>query len=596
MKILSLLLLVAILATSFDISKAVDPPASYCEGLKYALMFYKYNRAGKLPDNDVPWRGDSVLIDGTLQGGYFDAGDHVKFALPMAYSMTMLGWSFIEYEKNVAACGVTDLFLQDIKYGTDWLIAAHISPNQFAAQVGQGGTDHGWWGPPEKLNMVRPVYYLSPGAPGTEVAMEAAAALAAASIVFKTRDPAYSALCLSHARQLHSFGDTYRGKYSDSVPDAQVFYNSWSGYKDDIVWGTLWMYKATGDAAYLTKAKADYTSFGIASMAQGNSHDWDLKAPGATILMAKITKDPNHIRDAESCLNYWLPGGGVTYTPDGLAWIRQWGPARYAATSAFLAAVYGGDKYNQFSKKQIDYILGHNPKSQSFVVGLGPNAPVNPHHRAAHQSSTNDINNPRTNTYLLKGALVGGPGNDDSYVDDRSDYIKNEVACDYNAGFVGALAALAGSSPPAETSKPTAQPTAQPTEKPTTQPTAQPTTKPTTQPTTQPTTKPTSTPTNPTTTGCSVAFHQRVLNQFQSGSETFSVVDTIVTNDGSAKVKSLVFEISQPVESIWGVSTVGKKYSLPSYLKEVNVGETFSFGLIVKGTVPPGIINKVLKC
>ena len=35
-----------------------------------------------------------------------------------------------------------------------------------------------------------------------------------------------------------------------------------------------------------------------------------------------------------------------------------------------------------------------------------------------------------------------GPGDDDSYVDVRTDYIKNEVAVDYNAGFTGALAAL----------------------------------------------------------------------------------------------------------------------------------------------------------
>jgi endoglucanase len=37
---------------------------------------------------------------------------------------------------------------------------------------------------------------------------------------------------------------------------------------------------------------------------------------------------------------------------------------------------------------------------------------------------------------------VGGPDrpNDFSYADVRSDYIRNEVAIDYNAGFSGALA------------------------------------------------------------------------------------------------------------------------------------------------------------
>lgn len=44
--------------------------------------------------------------------------------------------------------------------------------------------------------------------------------------------------------------------------------------------------------------------------------------------------------------------------------------------------------------------------------------------------------------YTLYGALVGGPGIDDSYEDRRADYIKNEVTLDYNAGFTSVLAAL----------------------------------------------------------------------------------------------------------------------------------------------------------
>ena len=43
---------------------------------------------------------------------------------------------------------------------------------------------------------------------------------------------------------------------------------------------------------------------------------------------------------------------------------------------------------------------------------------------------------------ILYGALVGGPNENDQYTDDRGDYIANEVACDYNAGWQGTLAAL----------------------------------------------------------------------------------------------------------------------------------------------------------
>ena len=43
---------------------------------------------------------------------------------------------------------------------------------------------------------------------------------------------------------------------------------------------------------------------------------------------------------------------------------------------------------------------------------------------------------------MLYGALVGGPKENDAYADDRGDYIANEVATDYNAGFQSLVAAV----------------------------------------------------------------------------------------------------------------------------------------------------------
>jgi hypothetical protein len=37
---------------------------------------------------------------------------------------------------------------------------------------------------------------------------------------------------------------------------------------------------------------------------------------------------------------------------------------------------------------------------------------------------------------------VGGPDNNDSYKDERSNYVSNEVATDYNAAYQGLLANL----------------------------------------------------------------------------------------------------------------------------------------------------------
>jgi len=122
---------------------------------------------------------------------------------------------------------------------------------------------------------------------------------------------------------------------------------------------------------------------------------------------------------------------------------------RYATTQAFLASVYadwsGCDPakaavYKEFAKKQVDYALGST--GRSFVVGFGKNPPRNPHHRTAHSSWSALMTEPAECRHILVGALVGGPDGSDSYVDRLDDYQCNEVANDYNAGFVGALAKM----------------------------------------------------------------------------------------------------------------------------------------------------------
>jgi endoglucanase len=59
---------------------------------------------------------------------------------------------------------------------------------------------------------------------GSDLAGETAAALAAASIVFKNVDSSYSNNLLTHARQLFDFASNYRGKYSESIPEARYSY------------------------------------------------------------------------------------------------------------------------------------------------------------------------------------------------------------------------------------------------------------------------------------------------------------------------------------------------------------------------------------
>jgi hypothetical protein len=65
-----------------------------------------------------------LLLQVDLIGGYYDAGDNVKFGLPMAFTITMLSWSVIEYGSQIDAVGQLQYCMDAIKWGTDYFIKA----------------------------------------------------------------------------------------------------------------------------------------------------------------------------------------------------------------------------------------------------------------------------------------------------------------------------------------------------------------------------------------------------------------------------------------------------------------------------------------
>jgi hypothetical protein len=68
--------------------------------------------------------------------------------------------------------------------------------------VGDGDTDHYCWQRPEDMTTSRQAYRIDKDSPGSDLAGETAAALAAASIVFRRSNPHYSHLLLHHAQQV----------------------------------------------------------------------------------------------------------------------------------------------------------------------------------------------------------------------------------------------------------------------------------------------------------------------------------------------------------------------------------------------------------
>ncbi|ORX78850.1 glycoside hydrolase [Basidiobolus meristosporus CBS 931.73] len=469
---LTILWLLVLVPSFLAQDPVVTPNPNYVAILNDSLWFYEAQRSGALNVNGyqsrVPWRHDSGLGDGKdvgvdLTGGYYDAGDYLKFLLPMAYSLTISSWGAIEFWPGYKLAS-QDNYLRDmLKWGTDWIIKAHTDASVLYVQVGKGNVDNNYWGPDTGIPTPRPSYKIDVDHPGTDVASEAAASLAASSIVFRNNlgDAAYADTLIKHARDLYNFADTARKtEYQKSVTDAKEFYAS-TGYGDELVWGALWLYRATNDTQYLNTALKYFDQYNLAGKTA--PMDWNEKTPGIYVLASEILTDSNAQRfqkEAEA----WLEGvvSGTkdgTFTRGGMIWFpgtSEMASTVPANTCSFLASIYSYSvlsksttddsnakraKYEAFMQTQLDYLLGKNPQFTPYVVGVHPNSPQNPHHAGAHGGTdVGNLNSPPQNQHVLYGAMVGGPNKDDEFYDERSDWQQSEVALDYNAPFQGLMA------------------------------------------------------------------------------------------------------------------------------------------------------------
>lgn len=503
--ITTLAVIASLFAGTSASAASTTPPFNYAEALQKAMYFYDAEKCGPgITGGKLEWRGDCHVEDcqlplipknadsvgtnlsqafidrnravldpdgnGTLDlhGGFHDAGDHVKFGLPQSYTISTLGWGFYEFRDSFRKINEEDHMYDILKWGNDYLLrSTFLNDNgevvAFCYQVGEGSIDHNWWQPPElneKSKVQRPAYFATSETPASDQCAGAAAALAINYLNFKDSEPEYAEKCLNTAKALYKFAVKYRGcGYSGG------FYNS-SFDDDEMSWAAVWLNIATGDKSYINdivavSADGHYTGYikKIVASTQDDwqniwVHSWDTVWGGVFAKLAPITNSERDWYFFRWNLEYWSgiphedPNDGtfMAGTPAGFKVINTWGSARYNAAAQLCAVVY--TKYTEkqdvsdWARGQMDYILGDNPMGRSYEVGYSESSAKHPHHRAAHGSKTLSMLEPAEHRHTLWGALVGGPDSKDKHVDETTDFVYNEVAIDYNAGFVGALAGL----------------------------------------------------------------------------------------------------------------------------------------------------------
>ncbi|KAK4435465.1 Endoglucanase 6 [Sesamum alatum] len=597
------------LLLGFVVPLALAGGHDYGQALSKSILFFEAQRSGYLPRNQrVQWRGNSGLNDGKISGvdlvgGYYDAGDNVKFGLPMAFTVTMMSWSILEYGRQMGASGELGHALDAVKWGTDYLIKAHPEPYVLYGEVGDGNTDHYCWQRPEDMTTSRAAYKIDPSHPGSDLAGETAAAMAAASIVFRRYNRAYSAELLKHAYQLFDFADKYRGKYDSSITIAQKYYRSVSGYADELLWAAAWLYKATNNQYYLNYLGNNGDALGGTGWAM-TEFGWDVKYAGVQTLVAKFLmagKGGRHTQVFEryqekaeffmcSCLG--KGSRNAQKTPGGLIFRQRWNNMQFVTSAAFLATVYSDyltsagkplrcpygnvspAELLSFAKSQVDYILGDNPRATSYMVGYGNNYPRQVHHRASSIVSykvdpsfvscrggyATWFSRKASDPNLLTGAIVGGPDAYDNFADQRDNYEQTEPATYNNAPLLGILARLHAGHSGYNQLLPVELPALKPVA-------ANP----------KPAAKPVVKRAPASSAASPIAITQKLTASWVHNGKTYNRYSTTITNKSSKNLKNLKLYISELYGPLWGLTKSGNSYFFPAWINSLAAGKSIEF-------------------
>lgn len=437
---------IAVSAVAAPMAVSYDAPASpvtasaadtdnYARLLQYSIYFYDGNMCGDQvgETGQLLWRDDCHTAD-EVPGGFHDAGDHVMFGLPQGFSASTLEWGYYEFKDAYDSTGqtahfktITDYFCKFFKDSTELDGSGNVT--RFLYQKGEGGADHAVWCAPEAQQDSRKMFWTTNSA--SDIAAEYAASLAAHYLNFGNEED------LTYAKALYDFSTKYN---SITYEGTGGFYDN-GHYEDDQAWAAMWLYLATNDQKYRSdfESKQNIDQFKYL----GWPHSWENLTLGASCLYAEVTGDWSKV---DSYIGSKINEFGSNY-----AFFDGWGSARYNASFQLCALVeskHSDKDYTDWCKGQMSYLLGENPSNTCFVVGFADNSTKNPHHRAASGYNSNDESTGQssispTNGHVLVGALVGGPSDaNGTYRDDMQVYSVNEVACDYNAGLVGAAAGL----------------------------------------------------------------------------------------------------------------------------------------------------------
>jgi endoglucanase len=390
--------------------------------------------------------------DGT--GGWHDAGDYGKYTVNAGISVGTMFMAWDHFQRRLkdvdldipdTAPGYPD-FLKELKWETDWLLKMQYPD-------GSGKVSH-------KLTRVNFSGFIMPQDDlekryftdwSSAATADFVAVMAMGARYFKPYDAGYAQACLDAAKKSYTFlknnPEHTRLQHGDLRP---------GGYQsqdwDDRLWAAAEMWETTGESQYLKdfEERAVAVQSGRRGRASGDKkidEDWDWgnvrnlgmftyvlsKREGRNSeLLESIRKDIIDVADAivahakrdvygrPLVRYYWGCNGTI---------------ARQVLNLYVAFRTSQKPEYIDTALDAIGHIFGRNYYGRSYVTGLGHKPPMKPHDR---RSGADGIEEP------WPGYIVGGGHSATDWQDIEESYSTNEIAINWQAALVYALAGFTG--------------------------------------------------------------------------------------------------------------------------------------------------------
>ncbi len=409
--------------------------------------------------------------------GWHDAGDYNKYTVNAGVTVGTLFRAWEDFGPQLRKIrldlpesgGQLPDFLAELKWELDWL---------FTMQAPDGSVYHklstkrfSGFIPSEQETEER---YFTPW--GSEATADFVGMMAQAARIFRPYDSAYASRCLQAAQKSYQFLKIHpeyhqadqtgfsTGRYEINEPNHRA-----NGVPQNRLWAAAELWETTGAPDFLRDLE---TRVREVNGRVDSDFDWDemknlglitylfSSRPGRDPALVKLVRR-NLLAVADDIVQiashdgyerplgsryYWGCNGGVARQAIILMAADRLTPRFTPAAPAHGAELlmrpqqpFSRTQYRATCLDALNHLFGRNGYGRSFVTGIGFQPPLHPHDR---RDIGDHLNNP------WPGYLVGGahPRAGDWH-DEQADYRTNEIAINWNAALVYALAAFLETTP-----------------------------------------------------------------------------------------------------------------------------------------------------